>query len=146
MNFTATIPGRAIPFARPRFSGGRGYQDPAYAAWKRGAALILCRACAAQGGQLARQPLALEVTLYRPRPVKRPEGIDALTWKSGIACLAIGRSDLDNHVKAVCDALVDSGTIADDRWIVHLVAWSWYAPSKGAVGVDVTLTSPSESP
>lgn len=143
MTILATIPGPAIPFARPRFSAGRGYQDPAYAAWKRCAALILR---AAGGGRpLSRQPLALEVTLYRERPKARPEGVDAATWKMGIACLAIGRSDLDNHVKAVADALVDSGVIADDRWIVHIVATSWYAPSFGAVGVDVSITPLMES-
>lgn len=41
MTYTATIPGPAAPFARPRFNGARGYQDPTYAAWKRSAALLL---------------------------------------------------------------------------------------------------------
>jgi Holliday junction resolvase RusA-like endonuclease len=37
------------------------------------------------------------------------------------------RGDLDNRLKAVCDALVQGGAIEDDRKIVHLVA-SWQPP------------------
>lgn len=139
VTFTASIPGTPIPFARPRFAGKRGYQDPTYAAWKRGAALIL-RAALHGGPAFPRQPLALEVHVYHPRPKVRPAHVDRLTWSAGGCCYAITRSDLDNHVKAVCDALQDAGVIADDRWIVHIVATNWYAPTFGAVGVDVSIT------
>ena len=136
----ATIPGPAVPCARPRFSAGRGYQDPAYAAWKRCAALIL-RAALKGAPAFVRQPLALEVHVFHPRPKTRPSHVDRLTWSAGVCCYAITTKDLDNITKAVCDALQDGGVIADDRWIVQLVAWSWYAPSFGAVGVDVSITT-----
>jgi len=133
----AQILGNPVPFARPRFSGKRAYQAPVYAAWKAGAALQL--RAAARGQSFARQPLALEVNVYHPRPATRPAHADRPIWSAGGCCYAITRSDLDNHIKAVCDALQDAGIIADDRWIVHIVAWSWYAPTLGPVGVGVTL-------
>ena len=143
-NLRATIPGPPVPFARPRFSAGRGYQDPAYAAWKRGAALIL--RAAGGGRSLARQPLALEVHVFHPRPKARPAHVDRLTWSAGVCCYAITTKDLDNIIKAVADALQDGGVIADDRWLVQIVGTSWYAPIYGAVGVDVSITQLQEQP
>ena len=143
MTYTATIPGTPVPFARPRFNGARGYQDPTYDAWKRSAALIL-RAALHGGPAFVRQPLALEVNVYHPRPKVRPAHVDRLTWSAGVCCYAITRMDLDNCIKAVADALQDGGVIGDDRWIVQLVAWSWYAPTFGAVGVDVSITQLQE--
>lgn len=32
------IPGKPVPFARPRFNNGRGFQDPEYKAWRTTAA------------------------------------------------------------------------------------------------------------
>ena len=125
------IPGPAVPFARPRFGAHGGFNETEYAAWKAMAARTIRLHCRKERIEaIPRQPLAAEITLYRPRPVKAPEGIAAADWRAGGAFPAIGRSDLDNHCKAALDALVDSGIIADDRLIVHLVAWSYYTPAK----------------
>ena len=145
VTYSATIPGPAVPFARPRFNGGRGYQDPTYAAWKRKAALIL-RAALKGGPAFAREPLALGVHVFHPRPKARPSHVDRLTWSAGVCCYAIARMDLDNCIKAVADALQDGGVIADDRWLVHIVGTSWYAPTFGAVGVDVSITQLQDQP
>ena len=140
MTFTAFIPGRPVPFARPRFNGGRGYQDPTYAAWKRGAAFIL-RAAAAGEPVISRQPLALRVEVYHPRPQARPSHVPHDAWKAGTATWAICRSDTDNIGKAVMDALQDSRAIEDDRWVARIEVVSMYAAEGGQVGVGCVLTS-----
>jgi Holliday junction resolvase RusA-like endonuclease len=134
----AFIPGDPVPFARPRFNHGRAFQSPEYAAWKRGAALIL-RAAMAGRPRIERQPLYLVVEVYHSRPTARPEHVDADEWRLGLAAWAITRSDTDNHVKAVGDALQDGGVIEDDRWIARIEASSQYAPRGGRAGVNVVL-------
>lgn len=140
---TATIPGKPVPAARPRVVNGHAFTPAEYAAWKRGAAFVL-RAAGARCPCPPGVPLWAEVTVYHPRPQSKPAHVDAETWRSGMAVASVTRSDLDNHVKAVLDALQDSGWLDNDNRIAHLVASAYYAPARGAVGVDVSVGVLSE--
>jgi Holliday junction resolvase RusA-like endonuclease len=137
----ATILGPPVPFARPRFVRGRVFQEPRYAAWRERAALaVRAAAVASSCGVLARQPLELRVYVYHQRPARRPEGIERGAWRSTVTpCPAITRCDLDNVIKACGDAVQGSGVIADDRWLVRVVASSYYAMPGEGPHVDVAI-------
>ena len=136
---TATIPGPPVPFARPRFDGrsGRAYQDRDYAAWRRGAALVLR---AARGPTIADGPVSVRVAAYSPRPARRPDWCDRAAWATGEATPAVTRCDLDNVAKAVLDACTDAGLWSDDRQVASIDARQWYAavgdPPRVVVSVE----------
>ena len=131
------IPLEPVPAARPRVYRGHAHTPEPYASWKRAAALVVRTATVGQA--LASGPLWLQVDVYHPRPKTRPAYIPADVWKSGRATPAVTRSDLDNHVKAVSDAVQDSGLLDNDNRIAHLVASSWFAPAAGRVGCELSI-------
>ena len=131
------LPLTPTPAARPRVVKGRAYTPEPYASWKDAAALYLRTATAGQA--LPDGPLWLSVALYHPRPKRRPDYIPAAVWREGRATAAITRSDLDNHVKAVSDALQDSGVLDNDNRITRISAASWLVPTDGKVGVAVSV-------
>ncbi len=57
---------------------------------------------------------------------------------------APARPDLDNHVKAVLDAMQKASVLLDDALVVELEARKCYAEQGGSPRVEVTLTSPRE--
>lgn len=138
------LPLTPTPAARPRVVKGRAYTPEPYASWKHAAALYLRTATAGQA--LPDGPLWLSVELYHPRPNRRPDYIPAAVWREGRATPAITRSDLDNHIKAVSDALQDSGVLDNDNRITHIVATSRLAPKDGKVGVEVAVGGFGEEP
>jgi Holliday junction resolvase RusA-like endonuclease len=138
VTLACTIPGHAVPFARPRFAGRRGYNEPGYAAWKRAAALCI-RAGAGVRAFAPLEPVEVEIAVYAARPARRPAHVPVAEWRGGGVAPRIGRSDLDNVVKAVLDAAVDSGVLPDDRQVVAIVARQWYAPARGEVRVELTI-------
>jgi Holliday junction resolvase RusA-like endonuclease len=48
------------------------------------------------------------------------------------------RGDLDNRLKAICDALVQGGAIEDDKQITYIKA-EWWPSSDGFTGADVEV-------
>lgn len=98
------VPGRPVPAARPRVANGHAYTPQRYRVWKSGAA-----------GQIRSQtdakfdgPVAVTVTVGA---VGVAVGVEEVTLSrpKGV------RGDVDNYVKAVLDAVVDSGVIGNDR-------------------------------
>lgn len=132
-----TIPGPPVPAARPRVVNSHAFTPEPYASWKRMAALLI--RASTRGQTLPAGPLWLNVDVYHPRPKGRPDYVPADVWKQGRVTPAVTRSDLDNHVKAISDALQDSGLIDNDNRIAHIVASSWFAPAAGKVGVEVSV-------
>lgn len=132
---TITIPGKPIPFARPRKGKHGWFNQPDYAAWKQTAALIARSTASCGGWKAAPVPHGVSIVIYGERPDKRPAHIELAEWKTGAACWRIGRSDLDNHAKAVLDALVDSGVLTDDRVVGTLEVVNRYAAANGFVGI-----------
>ena len=128
------ISGKPVPFARPRFSGGRGYQSPEYAAWRARAALFLRAHRSRQGcPTIESGPVAVSITAVHARPNQRPAWCPREAWIASAPLVAISRADLDNIAKAGMDALTDCGAFADDRQVCRIVADSRYAPP-GAEG------------
>jgi len=131
----ATIRGVPVPAARARVVNGHAFTPEGYATWKAGAAFQL----RAQLPELPAGPLAVTVVVFHPRPKSRPAYIPAASWKAGSVYEGITRSDLDNHVKAVLDALQDSGRLDNDNRVVRLTAESWFAGVADPVGVEVGI-------
>ena len=136
------LPLTPVPAARPRVANGRAYTPEPYASWKDAAALFL--RAHTRGITLPDGPLWLSVDVYHPRPTRRPGYVPPDVWKSGRATPAITRSDLDNHLKAVLDALQDSGALSNDNRIAHIVASSWFAADGGKVGAEIAMGGFSE--
>lgn len=131
------IPGKPVPAARPRVVHGHAYTPDGYARWKAYAAAVI--RLAARGVTLPDGPLELVLTVTHPRPATRPQHVSPEAWATRMIVPAITRSDLDNHVKAVADALQDSGMLDNDNRIAHIVASSWYAGTSEAQGVRLAL-------
>ena len=110
---------QAKPYARPRFTGKRAYNDPKYTAYK----LHLQSLCNFKGDPLL-GPLGCILEFRRKRP-KRPK-----------ANHPIGVPDLDNLAKAVMDALNDQ-VWKDDSQIVEMSIKKKYVEEDKNVGVFV---------
>ena len=91
----------------------RTYRDPKYAKWMETAAWTVKGAAMKSG---------------------RIEGdveVCAAFWPR--------RGDLDNRLKAICDALVQGGAIEDDKQIIRIDAEWRQLGWRGAVGARVTV-------
>lgn len=104
------IPGRPVPASRPRVSKGHAYYSKRYQEWKEQAAWQVCAVGKRIDGAVKvtvvvrRDSIEIDVS---PSAVQRPTGV---------------RGDLDNLLKAVLDALVAGGMLADDSQVVELEA------------------------
>lgn len=133
-----TIPGPAVPFARPRPGGGHFYQLPSYAAWRASATLVLrAHASRLRCPRIDAGPVAVSVVAVHPRAAERPAWCPRAAWAPGGRVPAVTRMDLDNVVKAVLDALADAGVFADDRQVCRVQANSYYAATGEAPAVHV---------
>ena len=132
-----TIPGAPVPFARPRFGGGRVYQAPDYARWRTGAALVLR---AARLPPIVAGPVSVSIVAVHPRPATRPSWCSREVWTTGGRCSAVTRMDLDNVAKAVLDAATDAGLWTDDRQVACIFAASVYAAVGESPHVEVEVT------
>lgn len=102
------VPGIPRPFARPRPGRNGGWFNPKlYAAWKINVAMRARKVKAAMRSSIP-PPYQVTAVFYLPKP-KKPRS-DAPAWPK--------RSDLDNLLKGICDALQDAGIIGDDRDVV----------------------------
>lgn len=119
------------PCPRPRSVAGRTpYLPAAYAEWRTEAAIrfgAAWRRVRPPSKGAIDTPVSLSVFLARRSItvwVDPAEGCD----RDGL------RGDLDNHLKAVLDALVEAGVLADDRLVLRLAGA--FAPAEGGTGDD----------
>lgn len=86
-----------------------------------------------------RQPVALHVEFYLPRPKTHyGTGRNAETVKARAPVFVVGVPDVDKLLRASCDGLTDSGLIPDDSLIVAVSGVKRYA-ARGASGARFTL-------
>lgn len=134
------IPGKPVPYDRPRFNGKTRavYNAGPYAAWKAGAAMLLRNG--RKGAPPLLGPVALRVRAVHPRPVTRPGHLTIAEWKlPNVRLPAQTRADLDNIVKAAADSANDADVWTDDRQVCAIEAESWYAAIGEAPHVAVTI-------
>lgn len=125
MTFETVILGEPVGEGRPR-AVRMGQRVRVHAAPKS----AMWRAVAAQqmaAGWGDRPPWSalcgVTVTAYMPRPKSRPKDVSKETWKSGSAVSRAQKPDVDNIAKAVLDAIVQAGIIADDTQVVRLIVF-----------------------
>lgn len=104
--------------------------------WEETAALL---AKAGWTGTPLATPCAVVVEAVHPRPKRKPKHIIAPLWARGGRVPRPSVPDVDNVIKAVCDALQLGGVLADDRWVVEVTGRSWYAAVGEKAHVQVTV-------
>lgn len=80
---------------------GRRVKTKAYRTWRAGAAMVIRAEAARQDGWIYHDPYYVQI---EARGLNR-------------------NRDLDNIVKPILDAVVESGAIVDDRWFDHVLAY-----------------------
>lgn len=103
------VVGQPVPKGRPRVANGRAFTPERTKAWESEVALL----AQAQG--------------VRP--------FDADADVAAYISIVAARGDLDNHVKAILDAL-NGIAYHDDKQVTRLAAW---IERDGAPGIEVTL-------
>ena len=108
-SFTLCLRSRPVPASRPRVTRWGVYYTKTYTTYRKEAkgAIPLCRHDALEGELGA----TIEFVCYKPKTTKRITPL----------------GDIDNHVKAILDAIVGikkepKGYINDDDQIAHLIA------------------------
>lgn len=137
--FRCSVGGEPVPFSRPKSGQGRRFNGASYRVWRRRATQAF--AATRAGSEPVRGPVSIVLVVVSPRPASRPDHVLAEDWATGELVWRIGRSDLDNHVKAVLDALVDAGVVQDDRVVAHIDARQAYAEEWGEPGVEVLVAT-----
>ena len=134
----AKIPGRPVPLGRPRMTrSGRAYTPARSRAWIKAAALVIRSGFE---GEALEGPVCLQLAAVYPRPKSWPRSAPSgRTWRPK-------RPDVDNVIKAACDALTASGVIVDDAQIVGIHAISVYAAKDESSHVQICLLYTSPSP
>lgn len=120
------IPGIPVPKLRPRVTKtGRAYTPARTRNWERMASQVI----ALQWGSTPKidRPINLVMAAVFPRPKRRPNKVTKEAWDAGLRIWRPAKPDLDNVVKAVCDAAQMSGVLADDSLVVELAARKLYA-------------------
>jgi crossover junction endodeoxyribonuclease RusA len=106
---------------------GRAIHSPELVKWRQEIAAVAVREMAAR--LPLDGPVVLDAKFYLPRPKSTPKRI---VWPSK-------RPDLDKLVRAVGDALVFGGVLADDSQIVRLHATKHYSDTDWPCGVSVIV-------
>ena len=125
MIFKTIILGEPVGEGRPRAvrmgPRVRVHAAPKSAMWRA----VAAQQMAAEWGD--RSPWSamcgVSVTAYMPRPKSRPKDVSKETWKSGSTVSRAQKPDVDNIAKAVLDAIVQAGIIADDTQVVRLIVF-----------------------
>lgn len=151
--FGAMLPIEPRSASRPR-AGLRGnklmsYNDDEYTAWKRAAAMML-QNVAGPIAPLNRLVIASVLAVFarperRPKPTVEGEEVP-LHWHDGRCWAGAIRSDVDNIAKAVLDAAVQGGIIADDRLVVELRSRKVYAAKGEKPCVELRLYDAGPTP
>lgn len=85
-------------------------------------------------------PVSVSCTFVLPRPkCHYRSGKNSHELKADAPCFHTGKPDIDNFEKAVFDALVVIGLLADDAFIVESHASKIYATDQTKTGAYITL-------
>lgn len=142
VEFEATIPGQPKAWQRARDAGPDGYVNPAsYSRWLRQTSQHI-RGQWKQAGNTRRLdcPLEVEIAFYLHRPQRRPDGYPRELWDMP-PIPAIGRSDVDNYVAAVFDAVTRAGIWIDDTRVAGLRASKIWIPTSQPEGTTIRISS-----
>ena len=92
------------------------------------------------GGPLT-EPIGVIVLALKSRPKRlmRKKDPDGRIWRTATP-------DIDNVLKAVCDALEKGGIVEDDRYIVNVAGSSQYTAKGERPHVEVTIYDPGGAP
>ena len=143
---TFHIPGPPVGKARPRVTrAGKAYTPPKTRQWEQAAA-TRCALLWRPGDPL-QCPVSVQVLALHPRPRARPQQVTPEQWQAGQRIHRPCTPDLDNVIKACCDALQLAGVLEDDRQVVHLQAWSAWCAAGEKSCVEITIsTTPPQPP
>lgn len=137
--FSATFRVYGDPKGQPRPKAARhgGFTrvyDPGTAnSWKE-AVVIAARPHAPSEPLAGHLSVRIEMWLARPQSMSRKKDPDGAVW-------APKKPDNDNVEKAIWDALVGMGFIADDAMIVHNETRKKYHPKGAAPGARITVAT-----
>ena len=121
-----TIPGVPVPKLRPRVTKtGRAYTPARTRNWEKMASQVIALTWGST--PKIKRPINLVIAAVFPRPKRRPKMVSKEAWDSGLRIWRPAKPDLDNVVKAVCDAAQMSGVLADDSYVVELAARKLYS-------------------
>jgi len=142
-----TFIARAIPKGQPRvrataFGKGRVRMwTPSSADQFKSAVALAAREALPADITPIRHGWTLACVFYLPRPQR-------LMGRKGGArerVPHIGRPDIDNLLKAACDALVDSGIVHDDAQLYWVTAAKYYAESGGEPRAEFHLSANTDT-
>lgn len=139
---TLTIPGNPVPKGRPRARVVNGKFAQLYTPKETREYEDKIAALVHANGHV--QPVEGPATLHVVAVMKRPQRLCRKRDKDGLLPAHDCKVDLDNIVKAVSDGLQKSGVLPDDRQIVEVRAWKFYAERSGSPRVEVVLEPWSE--
>jgi len=138
MTFTATIPGDPRGKGSVRVYQGRAMKDAKTAEYMTRA--ILAFQGAASGWSRLDGPWWVDLRCVVDRPARlMPKAKARLPQPPSEAFVAPCKPDVDNVAKAVLDALVQAGIVADDKACVSLRVRKFYAAVGASPEVRVTL-------
>ncbi len=107
------LPWGGMSKPRPRVTENGTFMPPEYVAWKGGVAQVAALQAKSQGVSALQGPLSLVAKFYKN---------EILVVVSEGAPPRFGKSDLDNLVGGLMDALEDAGLYKNDRQIARLMA------------------------
>lgn len=143
MTFTATIPGDPRGKGSVRVYNGRAMKDAKTAEYMTRA--ILAFQSAADGWTRLDGPWWVELRCFVDRPARLiPKAKARTAQPPSEAFVAPCKPDVDNVAKAVLDALVQAGIVADDKACVSLRVRKFYAAVGDSPEVRVALGSVGE--
>jgi Holliday junction resolvase RusA-like endonuclease len=136
-SFSVFIEGPPVPKGRPRFGKGQTYTPAKTRVWEHKAALLIKDA---HKGPRWDGPVSLIVRALFPRPLRltRKKDPPGRLWYEG-------RTDVDNVIKAVQDAMEKAGVLENDKQIVAGSFLALYAAKDEKPGVFLTwseITTP----
>lgn len=140
MSFTVWIPGEPRGKGSVRVGRHGAYKDAKTENYM--AVATLAMQAARRGAPAIAEPTEVEIVVYVERPARLvPKvGPRVRTPQPPVGAFpAPALPDLDNVAKAILDSLTQAGVIVDDRRVVRLSMFKFYAAIGGEVGVRVTV-------
>ena len=139
MSIEFTIPGKAHPQGRPRFTRqGRTYTATADKEWHEKVVDSWERK---SGRRILNGPYCVVVEVFEARPKSHRNAAGDLNY-TGAKAEVPTRGDLDNYVKGIVDALVRREVIPDDRYMVELSARKVWLYDTGEGYTNVRIAHP----
>lgn len=116
-----TVPGECVPWSRPRFRNGRGFNAPKYAHYHD---RVAWHAKMAAGGTRIITACTVTVRVYRGIPVGWSRA--KVTAAQAGVLRPFTRPDLDNYTKGIIDGITGP-LLEDDGLVVAITAEKLYS-------------------